>query len=102
MDHYPADIHEGCALMRLAIIGLLLALSFPAMAACPLISLTPCYEVHKPSKVARVVKSIAVAHKAQAARLADLERRLALAEAALKEHAAVLLAHQYQLSTIAK
>ena len=47
------------------------------------------------------VKSLTISHKAQASRLADLERRLALAEATLKEQAAVLSVQQHQLSRLA-
>ncbi len=70
--------------MRKTVIAAALFFAFPAWAGCPLISLTPCKTaVHH-------VKKVRPAHKMLSARVADLERRLLLAEAALK-------AQQHQL-----
>ncbi len=69
----------------------------PALAGCPLISFTPC----KPA-VHRVQKAkpnpLITKHEK---RIADLERRLLLAEAMLAGHEAALGAQQHQLSRLA-
>jgi len=74
---------------------LLLIWQTGAVQACSIFD--PC----KPA-IRRVLPAkIKPAPTSRAARLADLERRLALVEAVLKEHTAVLGAQQHQLSRLA-
>ena len=73
------------------IITACLATVSPAWADCPLISLTPCKAtVHH-------VKKVKPTHRALAARVADLERRVRLAEAALAVQQHQLHAHKAKI-----
>ena len=62
----------------------------PALAACPLISLTPCHGARQPTARPRAGRGILAAWKQQDLRIASLEHRIALLEAALQ-------AQQHQL-----
>ncbi len=83
--------------MRLILIAASLLFVSAANAACPLISFTPCklevHHIHKPKPNPLITK-----HEK---RIADLERRLLLAEAMLAGHEAALGAQQHQLSRLA-
>jgi len=86
--------------MRKVMIAAVLLFAFPAWAACPLIHLTPCHEVHRPSATARAVKSLTAAHRAQAVRVDDHDRRIATHDAQFKAMAAAIAALQRQVAEL--
>ncbi len=81
--------------MRCLVIITFLTMIQPTWAACPIISIDPC------RTIVHHVKKVKPTHKALTARVADLERRLLLAEAMLAGHEAALGAQQHQLSRLA-
>ena len=86
--------------MRFIIIVACVVIASPAWAGCPLIHLTPCHEVHKPSATARAVKGLAAAHRAQAVRVDDHDRRIATHDAQFKAMAAAIAALQRQVAEL--
>jgi hypothetical protein len=86
--------------MRKIILASLLLFTSPAWAGCPLIHLTPCHEVHRPSATARAVKSLTAAHRAQAVRVDDHDHRIATHDAQFKAMAASIAALQRQVAEL--
>jgi len=86
--------------MRKFTIPAILLFTSPAWASCPLIHLTPCHEVHKPSATARAVKSLTAAHRAQAVRVDDHDHRIATHDAQFKAMAASIAALQRQVAEL--
>ena len=83
-----------------AMIAAVLLFAPPAWADCPLIHLTPCHEVYRPSATARAVKSLTAAHRAQAVRIDDHGRRIATHDAQFKAMAASIAALQRQVAEL--
>ena len=83
--------------MSRAILLIVMLIATPAWGACPLISLTLCHVSHKSSATALRIDNLTKNLRIQESTIARLERRLLAAEAALREHKAILVAQQHQL-----